>query len=131
MDPGLSEPLFVSLQIQFESDQVNPLAQVTLPASLLSSALSGSEHSSLSRINFMFFSSTNLFQVGSGHLTDPQRCLRTGLNNDVCCFQKEQGGRSLNSYVVASSVGNMSISDLTEPVQIELTHLSQQVEALV
>lgn len=37
----------------------------------------------------------------------------------------------MNSYVVASSVGNMSISDLTEPVQIELTHLSQQVEALM
>lgn len=46
----------------------------------------------------------------------------------VCfCFQKEQDGRSLNSYVVASSVGNMSISDLTEPVQIEIAHLTEQV----
>lgn len=42
-------------------------------------------------------------------------------------FQKEQDGRSLNGYVVASSVGNMSISDLTEPVQIEIAHLTEQV----
>lgn len=45
----------------------------------------------------------------------------------VCGLQKEQGGRSLNSYVVASSVGNFSISELTEPVQIEIAHLSEQV----
>uniref|UniRef100_A0A665VSR6 Adhesion G-protein coupled receptor G6 n=1 Tax=Echeneis naucrates TaxID=173247 RepID=A0A665VSR6_ECHNA len=41
-------------------------------------------------------------------------------------LQKEQGGRSLNSYVVASSVGNFSISGLTEPVKIEIAHLSEQ-----
>lgn len=52
------------LQIQFESDQTSPLGQVTLPASLLAGvSLSDVEQSSLSRINFMFFSSTNLFQV--------------------------------------------------------------------
>uniref|UniRef100_A0A665VSU9 Adhesion G protein-coupled receptor G6 n=1 Tax=Echeneis naucrates TaxID=173247 RepID=A0A665VSU9_ECHNA len=50
----------------------------------------------LSRINFMFFSS------------------------------HQPGGRSLNSYVVASSVGNFSISGLTEPVKIEIAHLSEQ-----
>lgn len=45
---------------------MNPLGQVTLPASLLSRvSLSDADRSSLSRINFMFFSSTNLFQVGS------------------------------------------------------------------
>ncbi|XP_065820165.1 LOW QUALITY PROTEIN: adhesion G-protein coupled receptor G6 [Labrus bergylta] len=88
--------------IDFESERVNPLAQVVLPASLLSSvSLSDVNRSSLSRINFMFFSSTNL-------------------------FQKEQHGRSLNSYVVASSVGNFSIRDLKEPVEIEIAHLSQQ-----
>lgn len=44
---------------------MNPLGQVTLPASLLAGvALRDAELSSLSRINFMFFSSTNLFQVG-------------------------------------------------------------------
>lgn len=47
------------------------------------------------------------------------------------CFQKEQHGRSLNSYVVASSVGNFSVSDLMEPVQIEIAHLSEQVRVCV
>ncbi|XP_056872980.1 adhesion G-protein coupled receptor G6 isoform X10 [Takifugu flavidus] len=95
--PNTSEP-----QIHFESDQMNPLAQVTLPASLLSAfTLTEAELSSMSRINFMFFSSTNL-------------------------FQSEQAGLPLISYVVASSVGNISISDLTEPVQIEIAHLSDQ-----
>ncbi|XP_040920038.1 adhesion G-protein coupled receptor G6 isoform X5 [Toxotes jaculatrix] len=89
-------------QIDFKSETVNPLAQVTLPASLLSNvSLSESDRSSLSRINFMFFSKTNL-------------------------FQKEQDGRSLNSYVVASSVGNFSISGLKNPVEIEIVHLSEQ-----
>ncbi|XP_071323519.1 adhesion G-protein coupled receptor G6 isoform X2 [Trachinotus anak] len=89
-------------QIDFESKTDNPLAQVTLPASLLSNlSLSGSDRSSLARINFMFFSSTNL-------------------------FKKEQSGRSLNSYVVASSVGNISIRGLTDPVKIEIAHLSER-----
>ncbi|XP_051264766.1 adhesion G-protein coupled receptor G6 isoform X16 [Dicentrarchus labrax] len=97
MAPNTSHP-----QINFESERMNALAQVTLPASLLySNSLSEAERSTLSRINFMFFSNTNL-------------------------FQKEQDGRSLNSYVVASSVGNFSISNLMEPVEIEIAHLSEQ-----
>uniref|UniRef100_A0A8C4IFT2 Adhesion G-protein coupled receptor G6 n=1 Tax=Dicentrarchus labrax TaxID=13489 RepID=A0A8C4IFT2_DICLA len=97
MAPNTSHP-----QINFESERMNALAQVTLPASLLySNSLSEAERSTLSRINFMFFSNTNLFQV-------------------------EQDGRSLNSYVVASSVGNFSISNLMEPVEIEIAHLSEQ-----
>uniref|UniRef100_A0A3Q3KVR0 Adhesion G-protein coupled receptor G6 n=1 Tax=Mastacembelus armatus TaxID=205130 RepID=A0A3Q3KVR0_9TELE len=93
--PNSTEP-----QIDFEAERINPLAQVTLPASLLSDiSLSEANTSTLSRINFMFFSNTNLFQ---------------------------QHGRSLNSYVVASSVGNFSISGLKEPVQIEIAHLSAQ-----
>ncbi|XP_078029832.1 adhesion G-protein coupled receptor G6 isoform X4 [Epinephelus lanceolatus] len=97
IDPNSTDP-----QVDFEAESINPLAQVTLPSSLLSSAsLSDADRSSLSRINFMFFSSTSL-------------------------FQKEQDGRSLNSYVVASSVGNFSISDLREPVEIEIAHLSEQ-----
>ncbi|XP_035986323.1 adhesion G-protein coupled receptor G6 isoform X4 [Fundulus heteroclitus] len=83
----------------------NPLAQVTLPASLLSGVSSGDlDRSSLSRINFMFFSSPSF-------------------------FTKEQKGLSLNSYVVASSVGNLSIRDLRDPVKIEIAHLSDQVSA--
>uniref|UniRef100_A0AAQ5YZQ8 Adhesion G-protein coupled receptor G6 n=2 Tax=Amphiprion ocellaris TaxID=80972 RepID=A0AAQ5YZQ8_AMPOC len=97
MAPNTTDP-----QIDFDSARVNPLAQITLPPSLLSSvSLSEVDRSSLSRINFMFFSSTNL-------------------------FQKEQDGRSLNSYVVASSVGNFSISNLMEPVEIEIAHLPEQ-----
>uniref|UniRef100_A0A3B4T9R2 Adhesion G-protein coupled receptor G6 n=1 Tax=Seriola dumerili TaxID=41447 RepID=A0A3B4T9R2_SERDU len=87
-------------QIDFESETLHPLAQVTLPSSLLSNvSLSETDRSSLSRINFMFFSSTNLFQ---------------------------QNNLSLNSYVVASSVGNFSISDLADPVKIEIAHLTAQ-----
>ncbi|XP_054618348.1 adhesion G-protein coupled receptor G6 isoform X2 [Dunckerocampus dactyliophorus] len=89
--PNTTDP-----QIDFESERTNPLAQVTLPASLLSGA-SLSE----ARINFLFFSSTSL-------------------------FQSELDGRTLNSYVVASSVGNWSVSDLSDPVQIEIVHLSPQ-----
>ncbi|KAM8832062.1 adhesion G-protein coupled receptor G6 isoform 5-T5 [Spinachia spinachia] len=90
-------------QIDFQSGRSNPLAQVSLPASLLSGALlTEEERSSLSRINFMFFSSTNLFQ--------------------------EQNGRSLNSFVVASSVGNLSIRDLKDPVEIQIAHLSEHLQ---
>ncbi|XP_051792584.1 adhesion G-protein coupled receptor G6 isoform X1 [Acanthochromis polyacanthus] len=97
MSPNTTDP-----QIDFDSERVNSLAQITLPPSLLSSvSLSEVDRSSLSRINFMFFSSNNL-------------------------FQKEQDGRSLNSYVVASSVGNFSISNLMEPVEIEIAHLPDQ-----
>uniref|UniRef100_A0A3B3TVN3 Adhesion G-protein coupled receptor G6 n=1 Tax=Poecilia latipinna TaxID=48699 RepID=A0A3B3TVN3_9TELE len=45
--------------------------------------------------------------------------------------QKEQKGLSLNSYVVASSVGNISITDLQDPVKIEIAHLSDQVHLFV
>lgn len=51
------------------------------------------------------------------------------LTQAVCCSQSEQAGRALISYVVASSVGNVSVSDLTEPVQIEIAHLLDQVGA--
>lgn len=36
-------------------------------------------------------------------------------------------GLNLSSYVVASSVGNQSISNLQDPVQIEIVHLQYQV----
>ncbi|XP_055005317.1 adhesion G-protein coupled receptor G6 isoform X6 [Boleophthalmus pectinirostris] len=95
--PNSSQP-----QIDFASKRANPLAQVTLPASLLANiSLTETERASLSRINFMFFSSTNL-------------------------FQKEQDGLSLNSYVVASSVGNFTISNLRDPIRIEIAHLTEQ-----
>lgn len=140
-NPNLSDLRCRFLQIQFESDQIRPLGQVTLPASLLAGvSLSDAEQSSLSRINFMFFSSTNLFQVsreqrhattvGRQHRVAPSAGLTT-LITHFTVFQKEQLGRSLNSYVVASSVGNFSVRDLPEPVRIEIAHLSQQVCACV
>ncbi|XP_030200707.1 adhesion G-protein coupled receptor G6 isoform X13 [Gadus morhua] len=89
-------------QINFETDSGHPLAQVTLPASLLTSdSLSEAERDTVDRINFMFFSKNNF-------------------------FQGEQDGLSLNSYVVASSVGNQSISNLPEPIEIHITHLFYQ-----
>ncbi|CAL8392427.1 unnamed protein product, partial [Arctogadus glacialis] len=89
-------------QINFETDSGHPLAQVTLPASLLTSdSLSEAERDTVDRINFMFFSKSNF-------------------------FQGEQDGLSLNSYVVASSVGNQSISNLPEPIEIHITHLFYQ-----
>ncbi|XP_063350759.2 adhesion G-protein coupled receptor G6 [Pelmatolapia mariae] len=96
MSPNKSDP-----QIDFnsKSEQPNPLAQVKLPASLLSS-VSRVEADTLSRISFMFFNSPSFFQ------------------------KKEEN--ELISYVVASSVGNFSIRDLTDPVRIEIAHRSEQ-----
>ncbi|XP_041721961.1 adhesion G-protein coupled receptor G6-like [Coregonus clupeaformis] len=95
-------PNTTDLQIAFTSDQLNPLAQVTLPATLLKNlTLTDAEIAAVSRINFMFFRKTGL-------------------------FQDKQDGLSLNSYVVASSVGNYSISNLHDPVEIEIVHLNYQ-----
>lgn len=88
-------------QIDFESDVLHPLAVVRLPATLLQN-LSSAEVESISRINFMFFSKTGLFQ------------------------DQPTEGLLLNSYVVASSVGNFSISNLRDPVHIQIEHLHYQ-----
>ncbi|XP_038824009.1 adhesion G-protein coupled receptor G6 [Salvelinus namaycush] len=97
-------PNTTDLQVAFKSDQLNPLAQVTLPATLLNNlTLTNAEIAAVSRINFMFFRKTGL-------------------------FQDEQDGLSLNSYVVASSVGNYSISNLQDPVEIEIVHLNYQTK---
>ncbi|KAJ8396174.1 hypothetical protein AAFF_G00020410 [Aldrovandia affinis] len=89
------------LQIGFESEQQNPLATITLPATLLNN-LSDADIEMVSRINFMFFSKIGLFQ------------------------DQKSNGLNLSSYVVASSVGNQSISNLQDPVQIEIMHLEYQ-----
>ncbi|XP_018598055.1 adhesion G-protein coupled receptor G6 isoform X7 [Scleropages formosus] len=94
-------PNSTDLQINFESQQDNPLAAVTLPATLLSN-VSQAEAELISRINFMFFRKTNLFQ------------------------DQKENGLSLNSYVVASSVGNQSIRNLQDPVRIEIAHQEYQ-----
>uniref|UniRef100_A0A8B9JRV7 Adhesion G-protein coupled receptor G6 n=1 Tax=Astyanax mexicanus TaxID=7994 RepID=A0A8B9JRV7_ASTMX len=94
-------------QIHFESEIQNPLAAVTLPATLLHNLSTTDINTSL-KINFMFFSKTGLFQQ-FGSIMDQQ-----------------SNGRYLNSYVVASSVGNLTISNLRDPVQIEISHLEYQ-----
>ncbi|GAA6085887.1 adhesion G-protein coupled receptor G6 [Tachysurus ichikawai] len=88
-------------QIDLESEVQNSLAIVSLPATLLHN-LSEADVEIISRIHFMFFSKTGLFQ------------------------DQQDNGMSLNSYVVASSVGNFSISNLKDPVEIEITHLQNQ-----
>lgn len=40
---------------------------------------------------------------------------------------QQSNGLSLKSYVVASSVGNLSIKNLQDPVRIEIAHLEYQV----
>ncbi|KAG7460949.1 hypothetical protein MATL_G00204350 [Megalops atlanticus] len=94
-------PNTTDLQIDFESEQQDPLAAVTLPATLLSN-LSYTEAELISRINFMFFSKIGLFQ------------------------DDKPSGLNLSSYVVASSVGNQSIKNLRDPVKIEIVHLQYQ-----
>ncbi|XP_043076221.1 adhesion G-protein coupled receptor G6 isoform X15 [Puntigrus tetrazona] len=92
-------------QIDFESEAQNALAVVTLPPTLLQN-LSNSQR--VSRIHFMFFSKTGLFQ-------------RFGSFMD-----QQSNGMSLKSYVVASSVGNFTIKNLQDPVKIEIAHLEYQ-----
>ncbi|XP_035380663.1 adhesion G-protein coupled receptor G6 isoform X1 [Electrophorus electricus] len=94
-------------QINFESEIQNPLASVKLPATLLIN-LSNSDMETVSRINFMFFSRTGLF-----------RCFGS-------LMEQQSDGLSLSSYVVASSVGNLTISNLRDPVRIEISHLQYQ-----
>ncbi|KAL2081832.1 hypothetical protein ACEWY4_021650 [Coilia grayii] len=96
ISPNTTDP-----QVAFAAETQNPLAVVVLPGTLLRN-LSAEHIETVSRINFIFFSKTGLFQ------------------DDV------RNGLSLNSYVVASSVGNLTIRDLRDPVRIEIAHLQQK-----
>ncbi|KAJ8270681.1 hypothetical protein GJAV_G00117960 [Gymnothorax javanicus] len=89
------------VQIDFEAEQQNPLAAVTLPNTLLSN-LSDADVELISRLTFMFFSKIGLFQ------------------------DQTSNGLDLRSYVVASSVGNQTIKNLQDPVRIEIVHLQNQ-----
>nr|XP_055042588.1 adhesion G-protein coupled receptor G6-like isoform X14 [Misgurnus anguillicaudatus] len=94
-------------QIDLESGAHNALAVVTLPPTLLQN-LSSTEIERTSRLNFMFFSKTGLFQHFGSFM------------------DQHSNGLSLKSYVVASSVGNLSIKNLQDPVRIEIAHLEYQ-----
>ncbi|XP_066558134.1 adhesion G-protein coupled receptor G6 isoform X4 [Amia ocellicauda] len=89
------------LQVNFKMDQQDSMAVVTLPSTLLSN-LSETDIEAVSRIQFTFFSKTGLFQ------------------------DEKSNGHSLNSFVVATSVGNVSISNLQDPVRIQIQHIHYQ-----
>ncbi|XP_066452070.1 adhesion G-protein coupled receptor G6 isoform X2 [Eleutherodactylus coqui] len=91
-------------EIDMKKSQDNPLASVVLPSSLLSN-LSQGDFYTVSRAQFTFFSKAGLFQD-------------VHLNNE--------NKQKLNSYVVACSIGNISIRDLTDPVKITVRHRTNQ-----
>ncbi|XP_021114988.1 adhesion G-protein coupled receptor G6 isoform X4 [Heterocephalus glaber] len=96
--PSNNESYF---QMDFESGQVNSLASVILPPNLLEN-LSQEDSILVRRAQFTFFNKTGLFQdVG------PQR-------------------KTLVSYVMACSIGNITIKDLKDPVRIKIKHTRTQ-----
>ncbi|XP_069343730.1 adhesion G-protein coupled receptor G6 isoform X2 [Eulemur rufifrons] len=96
--PSNNESYF---QMDFENRQMDPLASVILPPNLLEN-LSQEDSVLVRRAQFTFFNKTGLFQdVG------PQR-------------------KTLVSYVMACSIGNITIQNLTNPVQIKIKHTGTQ-----
>nr|XP_013814382.1 PREDICTED: G-protein coupled receptor 126 [Apteryx mantelli mantelli] len=87
-------------QIDFDKDPTNAFASVVLPSSLLKN-LSQDEFEVISRAQFTFFNKNGLFQ-------DPE----TPAN--------------LTSFVVACSIGNITIQDLQDYVKITIKHTKVQ-----
>ncbi|KAM8810163.1 adhesion G-protein coupled receptor G6 [Eudromia elegans] len=87
-------------QIDFDKDQTNAIASVVLPSSLLKN-LSQDDYEVISRAQFTFFNKNGLFQ-------DPE----TPAN--------------LTSFVVACSIGNLTIQDLQDYVKITIKHTKVQ-----
>ncbi|XP_032195247.1 adhesion G-protein coupled receptor G6 isoform X3 [Mustela erminea] len=96
--PSNNESYF---QMDFESGQIDPLASVILPPNLLEN-LSQEDSVLVKRAQFTFFNKTGLFQ-------------------DV-----ETKKYTLVSYVMACSIGNMTIQSLKDPVQIKIKHMRNQ-----
>ncbi|XP_006891730.1 PREDICTED: G-protein coupled receptor 126 isoform X2 [Elephantulus edwardii] len=96
--PSNNESYF---QMDFESGQVNPLASVILPPNILDN-LSKEESALVKRAQFTFFNKTGLFQD-------------VGTQRD-----------NLVSYVMACSIGNITIQDLHDPVRIIIKHTRVQ-----
>ncbi|XP_016079422.1 PREDICTED: G-protein coupled receptor 126 isoform X1 [Miniopterus natalensis] len=96
--PSNNETYF---QMDFESGHTDPLASVILPPNLLENL--SQEHSIIvKRAQFTFFNKTGLFQ-------------------DV---ETKKG--TLVSYVMACSIGNITIQNLRDPVQIKIKHTRNQ-----
>ncbi|KAG8431615.1 hypothetical protein GDO86_017959, partial [Hymenochirus boettgeri] len=84
-------------EVNMEKTENNSLASVVLPSSLLSN-LSQSDFYTVSRAQFTFFNKSGLFQASE---------------------------KSLISYVMACSIGNISIKNLVDPVKIMIKHKAQ------
>ncbi|KAK2495898.1 hypothetical protein MC885_001512, partial [Smutsia gigantea] len=96
--PSNNESYF---QMDFESGQVDPLASVILPPTLLEN-LSQEDSILIKRAQFTFFNKTGLFQ------------------------DAETKKGTLVSYVMACSIGNITIQDLKDPVRIKIKHTRNQ-----
>ncbi|XP_054426020.1 adhesion G-protein coupled receptor G6 isoform X2 [Pteronotus mesoamericanus] len=88
-------------QMHFESGHEDPLASVILPPNILEN-LSQESSAAVKRAQFTFFNKTGLFQ-------------------DV---ETKRG--TLVSYVMACSIGNITIQNLKAPVQIKIKHTRNQ-----
>ncbi|NXE76690.1 AGRG6 protein, partial [Cochlearius cochlearius] len=87
-------------QIDFDKDQTNAFASVVLPPSLLKN-LSQDEFEVISRAQFTFFNKNGL-------------------------FQDAENPANLTSFVVACSIGNVTIQDLQDYVKVTIKHTKIQ-----
>ncbi|NWU89639.1 AGRG6 protein, partial [Upupa epops] len=87
-------------QIDFDKDQSNAFASVVLPPSLLRN-LSQDEFEVISRAQFTFFNKNGL-------------------------FQDAENPANLTSFVVACSIGNVTIQDLQDYVKVTIKHTKIQ-----
>ncbi|NWH71667.1 AGRG6 protein, partial [Piaya cayana] len=87
-------------QVDFDKDQTNAFASVALPPSLLKN-LSQDEFEVISRAQFTFFNKNGL-------------------------FQDAENPANLISFVVACSIGNLTIQDLQDYVKVTIKHTKIQ-----
>ncbi|KAM7061715.1 adhesion G-protein coupled receptor G6 isoform 2-T2 [Acridotheres tristis] len=87
-------------QIDFDKDQTSAIASVVLPPSLLKN-LSQDEFEVISRAQFTFFNKNGL-------------------------FQDAENTANLTSFVVACSIGNLTIQDLQDYVKVTIKHTKIQ-----
>ncbi|NWV06357.1 AGRG6 protein, partial [Ptilonorhynchus violaceus] len=91
-------------QIDFDKDQTSAFASVVLPPSLLKN-LSQDESEVISRAQFTFFNKNGL-------------------------FQDAENSANLTSFVVACSIGNLTIQDLQDYVKVTIRHIKIQEDPM-
>ncbi|KAJ7402839.1 adhesion G-protein coupled receptor G6 isoform X1 [Pitangus sulphuratus] len=99
-------------QIDFDKDQTSAFASVVLPPSLLKN-LSQDEFEVISRAQFTFFNKNGLFQVNINVF-------------EVISDRDAENPANLTSFVVACSIGNLTIQDLQDYVKITIKHTKIQ-----